>query len=457
MSEISELPEILNLPPKLLPMVRNFNKYRYFLIEGGRGSGKTHGIARLISYIGEKRLVRTFCGRETQNTIEESVYTVFKDLISGFGLNYQVFRDRIRHRTTESEVRFKGFREQGSVNIKGMEGVDILWIDEAQAITQQTLDIIIPTIRKQKSKVIFSLNRYQKNDPVYREFANREDCLHIQINYNDNPFCPQVLIDEAKMCQRERPEDYRHIWLGEPLAQADNYLFPQDALDATLGMHFPHDASKYQGIILAGDVARFGDNYSVGIVLKQCGPRHWEELAIERWKNHDIPYTAGRFASMMHEYNPDHTVIDGDGLGGGVVDILRNQRKPIVEFRGGMNDKIDKDRYKNWRTYGYLTLSELVANGWLRLKSQFIIDQLKEIQYRYDNSLRKFIIPKEQLIEAARKKGIKFDSPDDADALMMAATMIATVEQEQTDMYTQQHQRQPRGRPSSYAYEEPLI
>lgn len=457
MGNISEIPSVLNLPQKLMPILKELNNYRYFLIEGGRGGGKTQGIARIVTYVGEKRKVRVFCGRETQNTIEESVYTVFSDIIRDHQVNYRVLKDKISHRTTDSAIRFKGFREQGAINIKGMEGVDIIWIDEAQAITKNTLDTLIPTIRKEKAKVIFTMNRHTKSDPVYKEFANRPDCLHIKINYTDNPFCSKALIKEAEHCRKNSQEDYRHIWLGEPRADADNYLFNEEALDACLTREFPHDASKYHSCIIGGDVARFGDNFSSGVVLHQCGPKHWEEFFVDRWKKYDVVYTSGKFAEMMHIYKPDYMIVDGDGIGGGVVDILRGQRKPIVEFRGGMTDGIDKDRYKNLRTYGYLTLEKLVNNGWLRLKSQFIIDQLKEIKYRYDNTNRKYVIPKEQLIEEARRRGLRYNSPDDADALMMGVTQIATVETEQATMYTSRHGRSRGPRKEAYAREEPLI
>lgn len=456
MSEITHLPSVLNMPEKLLPVIKDMNKYRYFLIEGGRGGGKTHGISRIVSYIAEKRSVRVFCGRETQNTIEESVYTVFGDVIRDYQLNYSVFKDRITHRTTQSTIRFKGFKEQGSVNIKGMEGVDILWIDEAQAISKNTLDVIIPTIRKENAKVIFTMNRHHRNDPVFKEFASREDCLHIKLNYYDNPFISKALLTEAENCKAERPDDYRHIWLGEPMADADNCLFNEVALEETLTRTFPHDPTKYNGTILGGDVARFGANYSAAIILRQVGPKHWEEFSLERWKRYDTVYTSGKFAEIIHRENPDYAVIDGDGLGGGVVDILREQRKPIVEFRGGLVEGIDKSTYKNWRTYGYLTLEKLVNNGWLRLKSEFIIEQLKEIRYRYDNTNRKYIIPKEQLIEEARRRGRKYESPDEADALMMAATQIAAVEKEQANMYTSSRGR-VRGGTQTYAKEDRLI
>lgn len=454
-------PEVLSMPPKLNPIITEFNKYRYFLLEGGRGGGKTQGVARLLSYISEKQKVRVFCGRETQATIDESVYTVFKDTIAQYNLNFKVFRDRIIHNTTGSEIRFKGFREQGSINIKGMEGVDILWIDEAQAITQNTLDIIVPTIRKQKAKIFFTMNRHLKGDPVYKQFHDRESCLHIHINYDENPFISDALREEAEACRIDRPDDYRHIWKGIPSSSADNYLFNEEALEACLTREFPHDPAKYTGRILGGDVARFGDNYSAGLVLKQCGPEHWEEEYINRWKKYDTVYTTGKFSEMMNTYNPDYTIIDADGIGGAVYDNLANVRSDILAFHGGWVEGLPKGankkvKYKNWRTYGYLTLENLVNQGKLRLKSQFIIDQLKEIRYKYDLSMNKYIIPKEQLIEEARRKGVKYNSPDEADALMMAVSRVEELKREQAQAYTSRHGRS-RGGGQTYAYESELI
>lgn len=75
-----EVPQILNLPPKLMVFLFNLGKYRYYLADGGRGSGKSQAFGRLVLYVCEKRKVRVCCGRETQNSIEESVYRLLVDL-----------------------------------------------------------------------------------------------------------------------------------------------------------------------------------------------------------------------------------------------------------------------------------------------------------------------------------------------------------------------------------------
>ena len=162
------LPAILDVPDKLIPVINDLNKYSYFLVDGGRGSGKSHTTARLILYLADKYNLRVFCGREIQASIDDSVYTLFCDLIRANNLDFNISATKISHRTKNSPIGFHGFREQGSVNIKGLEGVDILWIDEAQAITKNTLDIVIPTIRKNTSKVFFTMNRFIKDDSHQR-------------------------------------------------------------------------------------------------------------------------------------------------------------------------------------------------------------------------------------------------------------------------------------------------
>ena len=236
-----ELPEILDIPEKLIPVILNINKYSYFLIDGGRGGGKSQSIARIILWLSEKRKVRVCCGRETQSTISDSVYKIFSDLIEEYNLDYTVKSNKIIHNTSMSDIIFKGFREQGRVNIKGLEGVDILWIDEAQAITKSTLDIIIPTIRKKNSIVIFTMNRLTRKDAVYSEFVSRDDCLHIKINYYDNKYCPNKLINEAKRCKERNLSDYMHIWEGNPLDVTNDFLFSSIKLDKAANLSIYKD------------------------------------------------------------------------------------------------------------------------------------------------------------------------------------------------------------------------
>ena len=75
------LPKIIDIPPKLYPFIFQFNEYSLFLIEGGRGSAKTHSVGRVILWICEQRKVRVCCGRVIKDSVKESVFTLFVELI----------------------------------------------------------------------------------------------------------------------------------------------------------------------------------------------------------------------------------------------------------------------------------------------------------------------------------------------------------------------------------------
>ena len=415
-----EVPEILNIPPKLLPLITEVNQYRYFLIEGGRSGGKSQSIARWLLYLAEKYKLRISCGREIQNTIEESVYTIFKDLISSYKLAFNVLKTSIDSKISGTEIKFRGFREQGSVNIKGLEGVDILWVDEAQAITKSTLDVIVPTIRKTNSKVFFSMNRHIEDDPVYAYFINRPDCLHININYLENPSCPQKAIDEAEICKAKNLDDYMHIWIGAPLAKAEDYLFSMDMLRESIGLDMARIGISRQ--IMGNDVARYGDCETVFTLLKSHGPVQWEQYHQVEWKDKGGDEVVGKNLSLQKDFGVDAIVIDSDGMGGPVADMVSaNQGFETIFFYATKD--YESEQYADRRTEAYFKLKEWIEKGWLKiLGDELLIEQLLAVRYKYTKDGKRIIEPKEQM-RISRKKlfpNARWSSPDRADALVMA-------------------------------------
>jgi phage terminase large subunit len=406
------VPEILaNIPPKLLPIITKINEYRYFLIEGGRGGGKSQTVGRFLLYIAEKLKVRIVCGREIQNTIQESVYTLLSELVLKYNLNFEVTANKIIHRETNSTFNFRGFREQGAINIQGMEGVDIVWIDEAQGITKLTLDALIPTIRKEKAKIFFTMNRFEINDPVYNFCANKENCLHIEINYTDNPQCPKALIQEAEECKDRFDGDYDHIWLGEPYQKTQDGLLNYDLVHNSPFLQFLSQGTSR--IIMAIDVARFGEDKTVFTVLRSYNIQQWEQIFQEAKQGWDLMQTCGRILDLKKEFRPSVVVVDDTGVGGGVTDRLNELRTPITAFNGG--EKAANDMYYNKRDEGYFRLQDYFLKGKLKiLNDADLIDQLLALRFKYKSSGSKTILSKDDM----RKQGLR--SPDKADALMMA-------------------------------------
>jgi len=402
-----KLPEILNIPKKLLPLITEFNNFKYFLCEGGRGSAKTQSIARVILYICDCRRVRVFALREQQNSIEDSVYQVFVDLIRQYGLPYNVTKTYIEHLKTGSTIKFKGAREQGAVNLKGVEGADIVWLEEAQSISKATLDILIPTIRKEKAKFFISMNRFLRDDPVYSTLAGRESCKVITVQYFDNPYCPQTLKDEAEECKKTSEKDYNHIWLGQPLSSSTDYLFNFDKLEKAFNKEIIGEEHLNQ-LVIGIDLAGAGGDVCSACFLERQSLMEWKQTQCITWDGTDTDATVGRIIAMYNQYRPDVLTIDKDGLGYPIY-VSISKTVAAVGFGGGMTDKI-KERCANNRAQGYMDLKDWIDKERLAISSRVIIKQLQNLKRQYRND-GKILIESKQKMEK---------SPDEADSLMMA-------------------------------------
>lgn len=385
-----EAPDILDFPDKLLPLIEKFNDYKYFLIDGGRVSAKSQSVGRLLLTVADQRKVRVCCGREIQANIEESVYTLLKDLIIEKNLNWIVKLKNIEHPTRGSSFIFKGFREQGRVNIKGLEGVDILWIDEAQALTKEVLKVIIPTIRKSKAKVFFTMNRTLEDDAVYVEFANRPDCLHIHINYNENKHCPQTSIDEAENMKTVDIDSYNHVWLGQPLLNGNNFIFPPSLIT--------HCVARYGNMMMNKPV----ENIGVAVDPSGMGADDNEFLGgndglpLIRYKKTIMSPTekALKAVEMCKTINGWWIIVDCDGIGADTFLELNNLDPEYlggiqtIAFHGSYPSKVsltqslkrNKPIYENMRAEAaYVTQKRCYAGtAAMDPHDTYVIDDLKK-------------------------------------------------------------------------------
>ena len=411
-----QLPQILQIPPKLYPVITEFNNYLYFLLEGGRGSGKTQSIARFILYVAEKRKIKVCCGREIQKSIENSVKSVFDGLVQKNNLNWNISEKELIHRQTGSKIFFQGFREQGAVSIKGLDNVDILWIDEAQSITKNTLDIVIPTIiRKTNSKIIFTMNRFVRSDAVYKFCTGRSDCLHININYFDNPFLNEAMKNEAQVCKAKNIKDYEHIWLGLPLSQASDFLISSDKLEYAKNLEFNKETHP-NNKVMSVDLSASGGDLCVAKLLEQITMSGWEETQTVTWAEPDTDITKGKIINFYSIWKPDILIIDADGLGYPIWVSVKKTIDNAIGFRGASTAK--NLSCGNARADGYMATKEFIDNGWLKLRCENTIRQLEYIKRDFKPNGLNYIQNKKDI----RKEHA--ESPDFADSLMMAVYAI---------------------------------
>lgn len=203
--------------------------WREAAVYGGRYSMKSHTVARVLLLRARQNKIRVGCFREFQNSIAESSHQLLCDLIKLYQLNdYSVTDKTITNKITGSDFIFKGLwnNEQG---IKSIEGIDIAWVEEAQTITKTSLEILTPTIRKEKSQIIYTYNRLTVSDPVHTRLVEegRPNTLVINVNYDVAEklgFLPDVIKKEMEDDRLKRPILYKQKWLGEP------YVSPNDLL-----------------------------------------------------------------------------------------------------------------------------------------------------------------------------------------------------------------------------------
>ena len=201
---------------------------RYLAIHGGRGGGKSRSIATALVLRAARSPLRILCAREIQKSIKDSVKRLLDDEIERCGL-------RSFFVSTDTEIRgangalflFAGLRSNVD-SIKSLEGVDVAWVEEAQSVSQSSLDVLIPTIRKPNSQIIFSWNPSQATDPVDAMFCGETAPPRsrvVRVNWDSNPWFPDVLRAELEYDKRRDPDKYRHVWEGEYLRNSERRVF----------------------------------------------------------------------------------------------------------------------------------------------------------------------------------------------------------------------------------------
>jgi len=190
---------------------------RYKVLWGGRGGGKSYAIADQLLIDGISNPHRILCAREYQASIKDSVHRLLADRIEHWGLTgfYDVQRDTIIGRNGTAFI-FRGVRHNVQ-SIKSMSGLTRVWVEEAQTVSEESWRILIPTVRDEGSEIWLSLNPNRKQDATSQRFieSQPDDCLSIQVNWDDNPYFPDTL-DQERQRDRERldPATYAHIWEG---------------------------------------------------------------------------------------------------------------------------------------------------------------------------------------------------------------------------------------------------
>ncbi|MBO4317255.1 MAG: PBSX family phage terminase large subunit [Mailhella sp.] len=204
-----------------------FTPCRYKVYYGGRGGAKSWAFARALLFLGMQKPMRILCARELQVSIADSVHKLLCDQIADMQMDafYRYTKTNI-YGLNGTEFLFKGVRHNAN-EIKSLEGVDVCWIEEAQSVSKESWDLLIPTIRKQDSEIWISFNPGAPDDETYVRFVKNppENAIVRKVGWQDNPWFPDTLKAEMEYCRRVSIDDYAHIWEGEPSILTEAQIF----------------------------------------------------------------------------------------------------------------------------------------------------------------------------------------------------------------------------------------
>lgn len=208
---------------------------------GGEGSGKSHAFAEnLIERHYMTPGCRSVCIREVQKSLKESAKRLLEDKIGRFGLTEAqgwVIKREVIETPGGGLITFTGMQDHTADSVKSLEGFDTAWVEEAQSLSDRSLTLLRPTIRKDGSELWFTWNPQRPTDSIdrlLRSDAAPSDAIVIRANWSDNPWFPGVLEQERQDCLRLQAERYGHIWEGEYATVLDGAYFAQHLVKAQL-------------------------------------------------------------------------------------------------------------------------------------------------------------------------------------------------------------------------------
>ena len=208
---------------------------RYKVFWGGRGGAKSWGIARWLLIEGTKRQIQVLCVRELQASIADSVHKLLKQQVERLGLAhfYDVQVATIKG-LNGTEFTFEGIRHNTS-KIKSYEGADFCWVEEAQALSEASWEVLVPTIRKPGSEIIVSFNPDLETDATSKRFITESppNSIICNINWRDNPwFFDTELPAEMEELKRRNYDSYLHVWEGQFKRNLEGSVYADEIREA---------------------------------------------------------------------------------------------------------------------------------------------------------------------------------------------------------------------------------
>ena len=300
----------VQLPEALKPL---FKPARYKFVRGGRGSGKSWGVARALLIQAAAEPHRVLCAREVQASIAQSVHQLLRDQIAAMGLGefFEVLQTEIRGRNG-SRFFFRGLSDMTAETIKSFEGATRVWLEEAQTITDRSWRILTPTIRSPGSEIWCTYNPQLDTDPTHRRATTEKhpDTVSIVMNWEDNPWFPKELEAERKHARKTMGEaEYLHVWGGQCMPAVEGAIYANELAAAQQQNRIarvPHDP-----MLKVHAVWDLGWNDSMSIILAQRAASDLRVIDYIEDSHRALPDYVAQLQAMPYQWGNDWLPHDG--------------------------------------------------------------------------------------------------------------------------------------------------
>jgi phage terminase large subunit len=448
----------LQISPKLLALMKK--KKRFKILIGGRGGMKTMTVADLCIMDAQTKGIKTACLREYQNSIDDSVFTVLKTEIERLKAEgFVVMNNEIRY-LGEPVFKFKGLARNVESAIKGMHGFNRFWVEEAQTMSDESIKVLIPTLREEGSEIWMTANLRSMADPFAQRFFKPferelrgkkyyEDDLHliIWVNLDDNPFAVDTMRKDRDFDRNNMSAAmFRHVWEGEPYDEVMDSIVSVEVFEAAIDAHIKLGFKAEGAVISAFDPADEGGD-AKGFAARKGSV----VLDVCEYSKGDAADGMDWALKEARKHGTDYFVWDCDGLGAGLkrqVDQELQGKEEKIMFKGSESPegkeqlfnggpKTIGDLILNKRAQNYKELLERFENTYKAVvKKEYIspdslisipstiknLDQLRaevcRLPRKFNHSGKFQMLSKIEM----RQKPYELSSPNMADALMM--TMI---------------------------------
>lgn len=350
----------LSLPRKLQRVMDS--KKKFIVLIGGRGSGKSEGISRILLAKASAEGCSVLCCREFYTSISDSVHKNIKEVAENAGMYWVVPTEQKIRLIDETgnafgEFVFKGLARHSS-SIRSATNIMYFWVDEAQTLSQASIQDILPTIRAPGSQLYFTGNPQSSGDPFsqrfivpYKKSLDRdgfyEDDLHLIVvmNYTENPWHKELEAQRLWSLEHDPRALYDHIWLGAFNDSVDNSIILPEWFDACIDLHIEKGFDPRGMKVVSHDPADVGGD-AKGLVY-----RHGSVvLDVLEKTDGDVNDACDWATGYANQIQADLFTWDGDGLGAAlraqITSAFSGKKIIIKMFKGSQSAENPYDVYQ---------------------------------------------------------------------------------------------------------------